>query len=368
MPKPRAWWAALSWFVLSSLGVTSSGAQEPPPPPAEAAPAPEPAPPPEPPPPPKPKPTVAVSGYAHLQLNLFVDGNDDDETSSSTLLVRRIRLRFRGEVLPGLGYVVMIDPSTPTNLLRDGFLSLTFVPHHEIRVGQQKTQFGYENPESSTKLFTVNRAFVSDALGRGQDLRDLGVGLLGTWDLASGLGVDYQLTLVNGSGPNVTQDATDRKNFWGRAGIRYERGGLHLRLGGSYGNGDHIRRATMTGGMDVVYDFDRIGADVEVTTPWAFVAAEYLRGTNELPEGDVDAQGFYVTLVGTTPWNLGPIVRYEQYDPDTDADDNLQKRFTFGAYADVRPVNVRIVANFELDDSDVGRDHAFLLWGQVIFP
>jgi hypothetical protein len=319
-------------------------------------------------PPATPKPIVTVSGYLQAQLNVFLDGNDDDTTNSSTVLIRRLRLRFKGEVLKGLGYTIMIDPSTASNLLRDGFLAVTAVPHHEIRIGQQKTQFGYENPESSTKLFTINRTFASDALGRGSDLRDIGVGVLGTWPLPAGFGVDYQLTLVNGSGPNVIQDTTDTKNFWGRAGASLKGGAIAARLGGSYAFGDHVRRATEPGGMDVIYYFRRLGVDAVVDTPWLLLIAELLMGTNELPTGDVDAQGFYVTAVGKTPFHLGPIARYEQYDPNTDADGDLQRRYTLGLYYDLKSVDVRFIANIEIDDSDVGRDHAFLLWGQVIFP
>lgn len=316
----------------------------------------------------KPKPNV--SGYLQVQFSAPFDSNDDGQKNASAFQVRRARLRFKGEVLRNIGYTAMLDAATPNNLLRDGFVSLGFVKHHEIRLGQQKTQFGYENPESSTRLYVVNRALVSDALGRGPDLRDLGVGVLGNWALARGFGLEYGLTLVNGSGPNTTRDETGRKNFWGRFGGRYEDkdAGLTLRLGGSLGSGDLLdRRNTPDPADDLGVDFSRLGLDITADTRWFFAAAELVLGTNEAPAAETDARGAYVVLVGKTKLDLGPILRWEAYSPDTDDGARDQGRITLGAYYDLRPVNVRLLLNYELDSSESERDDVLHLLGQVVF-
>src|SRR6266545_8043071 len=227
----------LAILALLLVAAPFASAQEPPPPPPAPVPAP-------PPPGPPAKPKLEISGYVQLQYNATVDANGDDTVAKNTFLVRRFRIKLRGEVFKDVGYVTMFDPSTTSTLLRDAYVTLGFLPHHEVRIGQQKTQFGYDNPESSTKLFTINRAFISDALGRGSDLRDIGLGLFGNWKLPAGVGVDYELTLVNGSGPNLVHDDTARKNFWGRAGVSWAGdAATSVRLGGSYANGNQLRKA-----------------------------------------------------------------------------------------------------------------------------
>src|SRR5690606_41305616 len=105
-----------------------------------------------------------------------------------------------------LGARGMFDPHNPRNRPRDGYAGVTAFRYQEIRVGQQKTQFGYENPEPSTRLWTSNRALVSDALARGSDLRDLGVGLLAEIPVGGGLAAEYAVTVVNGAGPYTAAD------------------------------------------------------------------------------------------------------------------------------------------------------------------
>jgi hypothetical protein len=316
------------------------------------------------------KPTLSVSGFLQVQYTDPIDANDDGTAGVASFSSRRVRIRVKGQVLEDIGYTIMIDPSTPGNLLRDGFISLGLVPHHEIRLGQQKTQFGYENVESSTRLYQVNRALVSDALGRGPDARDLGIGVLGAWSLPGQSGLEYGLTLVNGAGPNVARDDTERKNFWGRVGGRTSAAGdaVKLWLGASFARGDQLDRGNPADPADdFVVDFRRVGLDARAETRWFFAAGEWISGSNEEAHGDRDAWGAYLMLVGKTPLHLGPILRWELYDPDRNAAGNELRRITFGAYYDLRPVNVRLMANYELDASEARRDDAFLLFGQILF-
>lgn len=345
-----------------------------PPPPADASPpspAAEPAPAPPEPAPTKTddKPTIVISGYLQGLYTRGFDTNDDGSTNNDALSLKRVRLKAVGHVWDKIGYTIMFDPSTPKNILRDGFISFEYVPNAEIRVGQQKTQFGYENPESSTKLWTINRALASDALGRGSDLRDIGIGIIGNIAAARALQVEYAVTLVNGAGPNVTQDDTDSPSFWGRVGPTWVDKQHHVtaRLGGSFATGTALAAMADPATGSVSYTFRRYGADLELDAPWLFFAAEYLMGSDE-PRGGatVDKRGFYVLAVAKTAWHAGPVLRYEQYDPDSDADSDLGQRVTVGAYWDVaKPV--RVLADYEIDRSDKRKDDQFLLFGQVKF-
>lgn len=85
---------------------------------------------------------------------------------------RRARIGLRGDVNPNVGFNVVYDGAD--NALKDGFVALRYVPGLEVRLGQFKTPFGYEQPESDTKLLWVNTSYAVGALARGRDSRDVG--------------------------------------------------------------------------------------------------------------------------------------------------------------------------------------------------
>lgn len=310
---------------------------------------------------------VKVSGYLQTQYTGPFLGSPSKDPGALT--IRRARLRTKATLVKDFSATVMIDPSTPANLVRDAYFAWTGLLHHEIRVGQQKTQFGYENPESSTKLFTVNRTFMSDKLGRGRDLRDLGIGILGNWTFDT-LGVDYALTGVNGAGPNVVLDDTRKKNFWGRAGVSYHVETLHLkvRVGGSYGVGNEKRPFTGTAPKSA-FNFDRVGADIQLDHPWVLVLAEYAQGHDEKAHtsNKVTSRGFYVSGIIRTPWNFGPIARFDSYESNIDIVGTEKHRTTVGLYYDVASLNIRFVGNVEILRSTTEETETGYVWAQILF-
>ena len=87
------------------------------------------------------------------------------------------RIGVRGEVLPRVGYTVLFDAADTS--LKDAYVGLRFAPRVELRLGQFKTPFGYEQAESDTKLLWVYNSYVVQALARGRDSRNLGALLTG---------------------------------------------------------------------------------------------------------------------------------------------------------------------------------------------
>ena len=130
-------------------------------------------------PPKRARPTVHLSGYLQVFYKARRDANGDGITEPSVFRDQRVRIGINGKVTDHVGYDIEIDPRAPevAGILRDAFITLDYLPHHEVRIGQQKTLFGYENPTSSSRLYTVNRSEVSDNLSRGVNLRDIGLGL-----------------------------------------------------------------------------------------------------------------------------------------------------------------------------------------------
>ena len=348
-----------SLFLLGCLTTLAMQTADPETPPAVAASAPA---------PPR-KPAVEVAGYLQVFYKTRVEENGDGQTEPGVFRVLRARFELRGWITPRISYKLQVDPRAPlvTGLMRDAYISLEYIPHHKLRLGQQKTQFGYENNESSTRLYVVNRASVSDNLARGITLRDLGIGLIGHLPLGHGFRIEDALTMVNGAGMNVQLDDTPRKNLWGRLGARYQnkQESLRVRLGFSGAIGNQLEPAGRGNPPTppYVFDFRRAGADLEIDHRWAFLAAEYVVGTNRsvaVPEANADSGGYYAMLVGKLPWKLGPVARFDVFDDF--------RRWTAGAFYGLPGDTVRVLFNYEFWSDEAGRhDDKLYLWTQVVF-
>ena len=124
---------------------------------------------------------VKISGVLQVHyLNEF-NTNGDSIRDPDGFRILRARLSAKGELNKYISYEIMIDPRVPEQggVLRDAFMEFNIIKNQAIRVGQQKTQFGWENRESITGLYTVNRAEMSDGVSRGENLRDIGICVLG---------------------------------------------------------------------------------------------------------------------------------------------------------------------------------------------
>jgi phosphate-selective porin len=326
----------------------------------------------------KKKDKVEVSGVLQTHFLQRFDSDDDGETRPNRFRVQRARITFRGKVNRYISYDVMIDPRSPdiSGVLRDAFFDVKkLIPRHKLRIGQQKTEFGYENGRSSSRLYTVNRSEVSDNLARGEaTLRDKGIGLLGSWPIAKGFRLEDAIAVVNGSGMNMPDD-TKRKNLWGRVGVRYKGMGMVTRLGVSAADGDVNDEGDdpLDPADDFIFTFNRLGTDVQINHNRFRVNAEYVTGENDV-DGEVEElNGYYVTLVGKTPWRLGPLVRYDT----TDEDGDIFRRWTFGAYYGRPNDEFRVLVNYERQEEEVELDDGSLevtrgddrlyVWTQVRF-
>ena len=317
--------------------------------------------------PPAVEPTLKVSGYVQMFYKARIDATGDASTEPSVFRLQRVRLKFQGDVNRHVSYEVEIDPRAPdvAGVLRDAFVSLDYVPRHELRLGQQKTLFGYENPVSSSRLYVVNRAEISEGIGRGANLRDIGVSLLGSVPLSARWRFEDAISVVNGSGMNVQADSTPRKNVWSRVGARYRRADFTMRIGLSAAVGDQIEPPSAPGLTDgFKVDFTRVGADVQFDHPRLWAVAEFARaddrGPATLPDAGGRTHGFYLLVVPRTRWRSGPIVRYDTFD--------AFRRWTFGVHVGRPSDDVSVLFNYESLKDDLGKhDDKIYLRLQVRF-
>ena len=283
-----------------------------------------------------------------------VDHSGDGKVEPDAFRLGKVVVRFDGQIDRHFGYQVEIDPRSPTiaGVLRDGYIRVNkIIPHHEIRIGQQKTPWGYENWISSTELYFTSRTELSEGLGRGLTHRDIGIGVVGKLKLCDTWRLEDQIAIVNGDGFGVQADTTQLKNLWAHVGARYASDAWVIHTGVSGAIGDQIEPADPGAPPNPRTGFRRLGADVEVDHRWGYLGAEYAIGWDELPaeSGNREQQqAYFVTLAGKTPWHVGPVLRYEA------ADLEEFTRWTFGAYWGEPTARVRALLSYEYFEDELG--------------
>lgn len=295
---------------------------------------------------------VVVSGYLTALYKFRIEQDGEPGHDPDVLRLGKAVVRVAGRVERRVGYVVEIDPRSPTiaGVLRDGYATLHLLRGHELRIGQQKTPFGYENWQSSTELYTITRSELSEGIGRGVTHRDLGVGLVGKVALADGLRLEDAVAVVNGAGFGVQADDTQMKNLWARVGVRWQTGDLTVHAGVSGALGDQLGDPGPT--PPVRFSFRRAGGDLEVDHRWFFAGVEAAIGFTRDPATADESESdlAYVAMVaGKTCWHAGPVVRYDAADADG------WRRLTAGAYYGEPDARWRVRAHYEwYADDDVG--------------
>ena len=315
------------------------------------------------------KPTI--SGVVQVHYLSEFNTNGDTIRDPGGFRILRTRLSAKGSINKFISYEVMIDPRAPEQggILRDAFIGFNVIKDHTIRVGQQKTQFGWENRQSITELYTVNRAEMSDGASRGENLRDIGIGLIGNIKLNKNFRIEDAVTFTNGTRMNVTgpYDFNTKKALWGRVGLRYKKDDFVVRLGGSFGYGGlrSLGDTIATPTDDVYIDFKRIGTDLQIDHKYFFLAAEFAAGTNMA--GDTlyeEPIGYQAQLAIKTPWKVGPFVRYDAFEDEW-------KVLTFGAYYGNPKDKFRILVNYvmrgNVTDIPGGHDDRLYIQMQLRF-
>lgn len=314
---------------------------------------------------------LEISGVLQVHYMTELNTNGDTIRDPGGFRILRARLIASGDLNKYISYQVMIDPRAPEQggVLRDAYMEFHLIKNQSIRLGQQKTQFGWENRQSITELYTVNRAEMSDGASRGENLRDIGIGLLGHIKFNQQWRIENAITLTNGTKMNITgpYDFNTKKALWGRVGVRYKNDDLTFRLGGSFGFGGlrYLGDDIVDPADDVYADFNRVGTDAEIDHKYFFLAGEYAIGEDIVSDSIYeDPMGYQAILAIKTRWNSGPLVRYDVFQDEW-------KVWTFGAYYGDPKDKFRLLFNYILRrniiDIPKGHDDRIYLQAQIKF-
>lgn len=336
---------------------------------------------------------MALGGFIQAQ---FAAGDAPDARFNLTggadsFSVRRARINLVGEYAEHFDYKLEMDFAGLSSAMRaqltDGYLNWSRHPAANIKLGQFKTPFGYEQLTSDTKVLTAERSLPNDFLTFG---RQLGAGVGG--DIVEKR-LKYSAGVFNGNNANIGINDADNFMVAGRIdGVALKKKVQDKDLTWNAGlNGIHSVdtastvpgfgfRTNPTGAANNVFAGTRygFGADTQVNWSRFGLFAEYLWMNFEPDNGNLtvttaddqfSSNGFYVGgTFDIVPKKWQALVRYDVLDTEDGnglADGN---EVVLGLNYYIKGDDIKLVANYIIGDPDQGDGGGrFILRAQLVF-
>jgi hypothetical protein len=294
---------------------------------------------------------VSIIGFAQPEWNYnFLGKNDEgDNLNTNSFSFRRLRLGVAGSIPYDFSYYILAEfsPTQGGPQLCDAFITYDrFGPYLKASIGQFKAPFSRESLQPCNGLYTINRSKVVEELGT--PLRDIGLMLSGGTGSKKIFGLEneniiaYSFAIMNGTGMNKLDDNAN-KDLIGRLVLNPWK---FISVGANYRYGKQQNPDPLITKKD---ERSRWGVDAELKYFNFILQGEYISGSDKGSKlvgggcgsdpvavaGDFKSNGYYFMALYNTPWKLQPVVKYETYDPDMDAEDDdpdsyRQSMITFG--------------------------------------
>jgi phosphate-selective porin len=264
---------------------------------------------------------LQLSGYTQARYQSFQESDKNDGAD-----LRRIRVDVRGNISNPWDYRLQVDFASSVKVI-DAYLNVSLEDYLKITVGQQKIPFSMENCADDSKLESIDRSQVVEALtARSKDVignhngRDIGLQLSGSLlEYENQYLIDYALGLFNGAGINAA-DNNKQKDFSGRIVFHPIKG---LDLGGSYYNGyDAWGSAPLKSQLR-----KRYGAEMKFLYEPLSLLAEYISGQ----DGKITKNGGYAQAgIFLLEKKLQAMLKYDRFNPDINGKNNKATIYSFG--------------------------------------
>lgn len=341
---------------------------------------------------------ITLGGLLQAQAEF---GNTPDARFSGIedrFLLRRARVNLAGSFLEHFDFKIETDlgansvseKSSLSAQITDAFVNWNRYEAANIKIGQFKTPFGYEQLVPDPKVLTVERTLPNDRL---TDSRQIGVGVAG--DFAKKR-FGYSAGAFNGTSVNSSFNDNDAFMLAGRIyGVPVETkvgkqdlrwtvavNGLTTKDNGTNGpaslskSGFGFDADLVKAGNDNCFIGDRNAFGVDTQFKWGRfdLYAEYLRAhfepANAKPFAAFDADGWYVMgAYYLVPQKLQALVRYEAFDPNVSVANDDGGLWTLGLTYYVKGDDLKFMVNYLLGSRGAGfEDQGRLLARvQVVF-
>jgi hypothetical protein len=245
----------------------------------------------------------------------------------------------------------------------DAFVNWNKYEIANVKFGQFKTPFGYEQLAADTRILTIERSLPNDRL---TDSRQIGLGVSGDF-FKKRLG--YSVGAFNGSGVNNSFNDNESFLWAGRlSGVAFEGqvadrdtrvavgvNALTTRDKGISKPGLGFPGNSFTGRRS------SYGIDAQVKWWWFGLEAEYLLGhfepANRVPYDDFDAEGWSLAATAEVwPKRLQAVVKFETFDPNRDTVGTSSDVWTFGLNYFFKGDDLKFSLNYLLGSAAGARD------------
>lgn len=274
----------------------------------------------------------------------------NDQSGHNRFRIRRGEIKLSGKISDEqpIEYAVMIDPAQVTedasrkSVLQDVFITLGYIPHHTVDIGQYKVGIGEEGSRSSTKIDTIERAYISRTFG---DQRDIGIRLSGKWPF-----VDYNIGVFNGSGMNQA-DANDQKDVAGRIVLKPFKNskklkGLEMGVSGYHRPVHGTTSAKKRLGYEARYEYQKFSIKGEYMSGQGTASSSSTTENRTLANGWYGQVGYYILP------KLQGVLKVEGYDPNEQTANDKMTEFTIGLNYFIEKYNAKLQFNYIHKDEE----------------
>lgn len=319
--------------------------------------------------------SLTVGGMIQAQADFGDKGDARFASANDRFYLRRARINLQGKLLPEVEFRLegefagsLGEGSGNRAQLTDGYINWSRYDFANVRLGQFKTPFGFEQLASDSGLFTIERSLPNDRLTVS---RQIGAQIAGR---VLDRRLSYATGIFNGTGVNTSANDNDAFMWAGRVSAvawRGKAGGqpAQLALGAdAYATTDRNLTgqpgefgfdATPGGTKDNTFTGHRMagGLDAQFRLGGFDLWAEYLRArfepTDAIPLRRFDADGWYL-LAGyfILPKQLQAVVKYERFDPNLAFAANRTATWTIGANWYFQSDDLKLQLDYLISDLD----------------
>jgi phosphate-selective porin OprO and OprP len=315
------------------------------------------------------EPTLSIGGLLQVQAEAGDKGDARFGTDNDRFYLRRARLNATGKFLEEFDFRLegefagtLSNTSGLRAQLTDAYIAWNRHPFANVRFGQLKTPFGFEQLYSDPRLFTLERSLVNDRLTLS---RQLGVQVGG--DVLEKR-LSYAVGAFNGNGANNNFNDDDRflvagriagvpwqgevlgrRGSWGVGGNAYSSDDTNVPQGSEFG----FDSTPATPDRDNVFSGKRRGYGLDTQLQWGPVELwiEVLQTEWEPDSGrplpQVESTGWYAQ--GTAyviPDKVQVVLKLESFDPREEIEDDTTETATAGVTWYLKGHDLKLLLNY----------------------